>query len=79
MRDYAGLAALFVVVFGAVALIEVPSWRVSLTYCLCPRGAIGARASSGFDLRRSLRHDRLGRKKRGAYTRIDEEHFIGNG
>jgi len=34
MRDYAGLAALFVVVFGAVALIEVPSWRVSLTYCL---------------------------------------------
>jgi hypothetical protein len=34
MRDYAGLAALFTVVFGAVALIEVPSWRVSLTYCL---------------------------------------------
>ena len=34
MRDYVGLAALFVVVFGAVALIEVPSWRVSLTYCL---------------------------------------------
>jgi hypothetical protein len=34
MRDYAGLAALFAVVFGAVALIEVPSWRVSLTYCL---------------------------------------------
>jgi hypothetical protein len=34
MRDYAGLAALFAVVFGAVALIEVPSWRVSLAYCL---------------------------------------------
>jgi hypothetical protein len=34
MRDYAGLAALFVVVFGAVALIEVPSWRVSFAYCL---------------------------------------------
>jgi hypothetical protein len=34
MRDYVGLAALFVVVFGAVALVEVPSWRVSLTYCL---------------------------------------------
>jgi hypothetical protein len=34
MRDYVGLAALFAVVFGAVALIEVPSWRVSLTYCL---------------------------------------------
>ena len=34
MRDYAGLAALFMSVFGTVALIEVPSWRVSLTYCL---------------------------------------------
>jgi hypothetical protein len=34
MRDYAGLAALFAVVFGAVALVEVPSLRVSLTYCL---------------------------------------------
>ncbi len=33
MRDYAGLAALFVVVFGAMAVIEVPSWRVCLTYC----------------------------------------------
>jgi hypothetical protein len=34
MRDYTGLAALFVVVFGATALIVVPSWRVSLAYCL---------------------------------------------
>jgi hypothetical protein len=33
MRDYTGLAALFVVVFGAAALVEVPS-RVSLIYCL---------------------------------------------
>jgi hypothetical protein len=34
MRDYAGLAALFVVAFGAVALVAISSWRVSLTYCL---------------------------------------------
>jgi hypothetical protein len=34
MRDYVGLAVLFVVVFGSMALIEVSSWRVSLTYCL---------------------------------------------
>jgi hypothetical protein len=34
MRDYTGLAALFVVVFGATALIVVPSWRVALAYCL---------------------------------------------
>jgi hypothetical protein len=33
-RDYTALAAMFVVVFGAAALIVVPSWRVSLTYCL---------------------------------------------
>ncbi len=32
-RDYAALAALFLVVFGAVALIFVPSWQVSLGYC----------------------------------------------
>jgi hypothetical protein len=34
MRDYTGLAVLFVVVFGATALIVVPSWRVALAYCL---------------------------------------------
>ena len=33
MRDYAGLAALFMIFFGTAALIEVPSWRASLTYC----------------------------------------------
>jgi hypothetical protein len=34
MRDYAAMAALFVVVFGPAALIFVPSWQVSLIYCL---------------------------------------------
>jgi hypothetical protein len=33
-RDYTGLAALFVVTFGPVALFIMPSWRVSLLYCL---------------------------------------------
>jgi hypothetical protein len=34
MRDYAGLAALFVIVFGSAAFVEVPSWRVFATYSL---------------------------------------------
>jgi hypothetical protein len=33
-RDYAGFAALFLVAFGAVALLIVQSWKVALTYCL---------------------------------------------
>jgi hypothetical protein len=33
-RDYAGLAAIFMFTFGPTALITVPTWRVSLLYCL---------------------------------------------
>jgi hypothetical protein len=32
-RDYAGFAAIFLVVFGATAVAVVQSWRVSLGYC----------------------------------------------
>jgi hypothetical protein len=34
MRDYAALAILFVIVLGTIALVEIPSWRVSVTYFL---------------------------------------------
>jgi hypothetical protein len=33
-RDYAGLAALFLIIFGPMAVAGVQSWRISLTYCL---------------------------------------------
>lgn len=33
-RDYAGFAILFFITFGIVSLFMVPSWKVSLVYCL---------------------------------------------
>jgi len=33
-RDYAGFAAIFLVVFGSTALVVVQSWRMSLGYCV---------------------------------------------
>src|SRR5258708_4490553 len=33
-RDYAGLAALFLVIFGPAVIAQISSWRVSLTYFL---------------------------------------------
>jgi hypothetical protein len=33
MRDYAAFAAMFIVIFGATALVTAPSWRIALLYC----------------------------------------------
>jgi hypothetical protein len=32
-RDYAGFAAIFLIVFGTAAMLVVQSWRISLGYC----------------------------------------------
>jgi hypothetical protein len=32
-RDYAGFAAIFLIVFGTAAVLAVQSWRISLGYC----------------------------------------------